>query len=296
MAYNVTSLPEYVNQRKDVLLTKAALGAETLGVIDVMLNVKHKEALSYLEVEAPFQDAASCGFTPEGSDTITNRTIEVKPIKVNKEYCPKDLLPKWLNQDLKIAAGLESMPFEEVFMDENNKAINAGVEDIIWKGDNGLGIDGFVTLAGSEPDVITDSLASTATASDLVDAVYAAIPVAVMKRNPVIFLSHTMFRAYVGEQNASCCANRPMMDAASGEIKYPGDSRVTIKPVAGLEGTKFAFGGDAKNFTFGTDVENSQNIYKLWYSEDNDTFRYKVEFTAGVQFKLPSEIVAIDIQ
>lgn len=297
MAFSVNTLPEYVQENREQLLTAAALGADTLGVIETYLNVKHKQNLNYLAVTAPFQDASTCGFNANGTDTISQRVLEVKPLKVNKEYCVKDLLPKYLNTELKIAAGMEQIPFEQKFMDENNKAINRGLEKLIWQGDSSLGIVGFVgVLTDPSTGAIDSSVAAGSGADDLIADAYAHIPVAVLENTGAyIFVSHTTFKNYIADLNAVCCANRPIIDANQSEMKYIGDSRVTIKPVAGLEGTTYAIAGDPKNFVFGTDVEDSQNVYKLWFSEDDDVFKYKVEFNAGMQIAFPGEVVITKI-
>lgn len=293
MGYIVNSLPDYVEQNREGFLTKAVLGADTIKVIDQFLNVKHKEALPYLETTAPLQDGSTCGFNASGDDTITQRILEVKTVKVNKEYCPKQLLPTYLNTELKIQAGLETIPFEEKFMDENNKAINRAVEKMIWQGDASLGITGFIgILNDASSGAIDSSVAAGSGADDLIEDAYAHIPVAVLESTGAyIFVSHTMFKKYVSELNAVCCNNRPIYDANTDAFQFVGDSRVIIKPVAGLEGTQYAVAGNPKNFVYGTDIEDSQNVYDLWYSKDNDVFRYKVVFNAGCQIKFPAEVV-----
>lgn len=291
MAFNVTALPEYVEQNKGELLTKAALGAETLDVIETVLNVKHKTALNQLETTAPFQSAKTCGFNASGDDKLSQRILEVFPIKVNKEYCDKDLLEKWTNQDLKIAAGRETLPFEQKFMEENNKAINANLDKLIWQGDADLSITGFKDVITKANGAVEVSLKAGSTMADLVDETYAAIPTAVLAYDPVIFMSYSDFRKYIQVLNSTCCANRPIVDANTSELKYMGDSRVTIKPVAGLEGVGKVYAGSRHNFVYGTDVEDSQNTYKFWFSDDDDVFRYKVVFTAGVQVAFPDELV-----
>ena len=109
MAINVSALPEYVNEHADELLTKAMIGSTTLDYISIMPNVKYKDSLIYLSTTVAFQDAKTCGFNAQGDDTLSERTIEVAPIKVNKQYCPKDLRKTALNHGLLFEAGRETL-------------------------------------------------------------------------------------------------------------------------------------------------------------------------------------------
>ena len=283
-----TSLPQYVNSNNDELLVKSMLGAKTLNYVDIMTNVKYKSALNYLDSAVVFADGSECGFEAQGTDTLTQRTIEVKPIKVNKEWCDRDLLSTFANHQNLIAAGRETLPFEQKFVEANLVSIENELEKVIWQGDDSLGINGFVDLAGTEQGVIK----VTGTADELIEKAYDAIPEKVLALGDVIiFVNPTIFKAYVKAQNAACCANRDIIDVAAGEMSYLGDSRVRIVSVAGLEGVNAAIAGHRTNFTYATDVEGSENTFKLWYSDDADLFRFKVLFNAGVQYKFPSEIV-----
>lgn len=287
---NVTALPEYVNQISDDLLVKSMFGAKTLEYVEIMPNVKKVSALNYLDSSIVLADGTACGFNAQGSDVFTQRQIEVKPLKVNKEWCERDLLPTWMNHQLLIEAGRETLPFEQKIVDANMKAIENALEKAIWQG-NGV-IDGFLdVLSDAADDTIDVSVAEGATMADKVEAVYLAIPGEVLEKNPLIFMSYTDFRKYVNEINANCCANRPIVDANTRDYAYVGDSRVTIVPVGGLEGTGVIVAGARDNFVYATDVEDAHATYKLWYSDDADLFRFKVLFNAGVQVKFPSEIV-----
>ena len=101
-AINLTGLSTYVDQKSDELLTKAILGAKTLDVIDVMLDVKYKAPLNYLDSTVVFADASTCGWDASGADVFTQRTIEVSPIKINKEWCARDMRKYWMNYQLLI--------------------------------------------------------------------------------------------------------------------------------------------------------------------------------------------------
>lgn len=283
-----TSLPEYVATNSDELLVKSMLGAKTLNYVDIMTNVKYKSALNYLDSTVTFADGSECGFEAQGTDTLSQRTIEVKPIKVNKEWCDRDLLSTFANHQNLIAAGRETLPFEEKFVSSNLESIKAELERVIWNGEEELGLNGYIDLATDETGVIK----VTATKDKLIDDAYNAIPNSVLdKGDVVIFVDPTLFKNYVQAHNATANAAIPVVDVAMGEMTYLGDSRVKVVAVSGLSGKNVAMASYRTNFTYATDVEGSENTFKLWYSDDADLFRFKVLFNAGVQFKFPSEVV-----
>ena len=284
-----TSLPKYVNQHASELLVKAMTGAKTLGYVEQMLNVKNQTSLNVLNSSVVFADGKECGFNAQGNDVLSQRILTATPIKVNKEWCDRILIDTYANHELTLAAGLETMPFEEKFVEANLSDIANKLEKLIWQGDNSLGAKGFINLATESGSGVL-----TASAEDVVntvDAVYTKLPAEVLEKGAIIFLSNTNYRAYVTALNAQCCSNQPIIDAATGEMKYIGDSRVTIVGVGGLEGTQYVFASAKSNLVYGTDVQDAHAMFKVWFSDDEDMFRFKSLFTAGVQFAFPDEVV-----
>lgn len=292
-AINLGNLTQYVEQKSDELLTSAILGAKTLDVIDVMLNVKYTAPLNYLDSEVVLADASTCGWDPQGSDVFTQRTIKVFPLKVNKEWCARDMRKYWMNYQLLIDANRETLPFEEKLVDENIKAINIELEKEIWQNTDRNLFPGFIHIL---QEAGTESV-NASTASEAVDTAYEKISDEMYAHDDVtMFMDPTLYRTFIKEANAVCCANRDMLDAASDYITYPGDSRVSMRPTAGLAGTKTIVVTWAKNLVFGTDVEGSENDYKVWYDDKDEMTRFKVLFNAGVQVKFPYQAAIIIVE
>lgn len=292
-AINLGNLTQYVEQKSDELLTSAILGAKTLDVIDVMLNVKYTAPLNYLDSTVEFGDASTCGWDPQGSDAFTQRTIEVHPVKVNKEWCARDMRKYWMNYQLLIDANRETLPFEEKLVDENIKAVNIELEKEIWQNTDRNLFPGFIHIL---EDAGTETV-DVSTASEAVDTAYGKITDEIYAHGDVtMFMDPTLYRTFIKEANAVCCANRDMLDAASDYVTFPGDSRVIMRPTAGLAGTKTIVVTWAKNLVFGTDVEGSENDYKVWYDDKDEMTRFKVLFNAGVQVKFPYQAAIIIVE
>lgn len=287
---NVTALPDYIKEHRDELFVKSTLGAKTLEFVEIMPNVKWKDALNYLDSEVVLQDGSECGWNPQGSDTFSQRFIETKAVEVEKEFCWKDFEKKYMNYQLLWEAGREKLPFEEKIADSNMNAIKEAIEDLVWQGDNTIGITGFLADIAAA-SATTVQFASGATVTEKIDSVVAAIPVGMLKKGVNIYLSYTDFRNYVQEQNGACCANKPVIDAASETIKYYGDSRITIVPVLGLEGEGAVVAATADALVYATDVEGSENTYRMWFDEKDEKFMFRVLFRAGTAVKFPDEIV-----
>ena len=287
---DLTGMGEYIRQNENQLFVNATVGAKTLDYIDIMLNVKHKEALNYLDSEVVLA-AAACGWNPQGSDTFLQRYIEVHTIEVEKEYCYYDFKQYVINEQMKFQAGRETLgSWEEKIANSQVEAIKAEVEKMIWQGNSGASVTGFLADA-AEVSATTVDFASGATAVDKIDAIVAALSPKMLAKGVNLFVSYSDFGSYVRELNGSCCANRAVIDAASETLTYLGDSRVKIIPVLGLEDTGKMVAATADALVYGTDLEGSETAYRWLFDEKDDKFLFKVMFNAGTAVRFPNEIV-----
>lgn len=286
---NLSSLPDYIQEHKDELFIKATLGGKTLGLVEIMPNVKYKDALNYLDSEVVLQDGSACGWNPQGSDTFAQRYIETVAVEVEKEFCAKDFEKKYANYQLLWEAGRETLPFEQKIAESNMNAIQDAVEDLVWQGNATLGISGFVADARAEG--VKVAFESGQTLTDKIDAVVAALSIEMLKKGVNIYVSYTDFRAYIQEQNGVCCSNKPVLDAASESITYFGDSRIKIIPVLGLEGTGAIVAATPDALVVATDVEGSEKTYRMFFDEKEEKFMFRVLFRIGTALKFPDQIV-----
>ena len=288
---NLNALPEYIEQHKDQLFVDSTVGAKTLDYVELMLGVKHKDALNYLESEVVLQ-AGECGWNPQGEDTFAQRYIEVHLVEVEKEFCYIDFKEKYMNYQLRWEAGRETLPFEEKIAQSNVEAIKAAVEDLVWKGNRSVGVTGFLNDIDEMGALIKNvPFSDGQTAVEKVDAVVAACDAKMLAKGVNIFLSMTDFRSYVQESNGTCCANRPLIDAASESIIYAGDSRIKLIPVLGLEDTNRIVAATPDALVYGTDLEGSETVYDIWFDKKEQKFMFRVLFAAGTAIKFPTQIV-----
>lgn len=292
----VSSLPQYVEEKRLPLIAEAVLGAKSAKLFNLQTDIKHSAALNLLTTDVAFGDGSTCGWDDAGTQSLTQRILTVGNIKVNMSFCDRDMLAKWMGYEVKVAAGSETLPFEEEFTNEVIKSIQEAVETAIYQGDtassnvNLKAFDGLIKILSGEDGTIDVAASTESTALAKVRKVYNAIPEKAFTRgNVAILVGMDTFRALVGDLvDKNLYHYNP--GAPEGEVYLPG-TNVRIIGVNGLNGAKKAVAASLDNLFFGTDMVNDMETFKLWYSDDNQEFRLAVKFNAGVQVAFPDEVV-----
>ena len=272
------------------------MGAKSAKLFTLETDVKDSKALTLLATDVAFGDGGSCGWDDAGSQTLSQRIIKVGKLKVNMSFCEREMLSKWMGSEVRVAAGAESLPFEETFTSELINSINEAVETAIYQGDTASSnanlkhFDGLLKILGAEAGVVDVDAASESTALDKVREIYYAIPEKAFTRGEVVILvGMDTFRGLVGNMvDKNLYHYNP--GTPEGEVVLPG-TNCRVIGVNGLNGTKKAIAASLKNIYFGTDMLNDMETFKLWYSDDNQEFRLAVKFNAGVQVAFPDEVV-----
>lgn len=296
MAYDVSNLPAYVQENRLPLLAAAILKGKTVEVINRQSGVKGKAALNIVDVTAPFQAGATCGFNASGDDEFSQRIIETTLVKVEKEWCWKDVIGTWAEYEYRIVAGDKTLAFEEFFLTKIAEQIAATIETVIWQGSVSPAINGLLTVAATVP--VTATAFTGATDYDKIMEAYMAVPEAVLDK-AVIFCSASRFRGFVqGLVAANLYHYNPA--APTDEIILPGTNTRVIK-VNGLNNTTYTDGlttvtdvvvaADPMNLVYGYDVDDAERALDVWFSKDNDSIRLRAEFNIGAQIAFPAEVV-----
>ena len=309
MAYNASGLTNYVEVNKDVLIKDVVLGAkygDTIANLRKQLGVKTKERLNYLDVDPVLQDGTGCGFSASGSTNFSEREIETAPFKVNDKWCPDDLLGKFAEYLVRYGADAnaeDGMPFEREIMSEIEKGIAKKLEKMVWQGDASGSdlIDGFLTQALGDDSASTINVAYTADTSaitlyDAVKAVIMKVPEDIIE-DAVVFVSPAIFRSLVFE-----LTEKNMYHFKSGDngeiiedndLIFPGTS-VRIHKTHGLEGDKkHIYASVWDNMVYAADMMNDKEEFRLWFSDDDDLYKLKIKWNAGVKTLYPDAVVVL---
>ena len=293
MALNVSTLSNYVEEKRLPLIAKSFLRGRTVDLIQLETGVLQDTALNLVSATVEFGDGESCGWNPTDGVALSQRILKPTFLKVNQVFCDKDLLKKWASYEVKLAAGREQLPFEEKFMEEIANAINESIEKLVWQGDSSHTNepDGFLKiLETGGSGVVSVTWSAGTTAYNKIKAVYNAIPANIIdKEDTVIFVGEETYREFIQELVAANLYHFSP-DYKAGEYMVPGTS-IRVIAVNGLNGTGKIVAGRLSNFFYGVGAEDDKDTFDFWYSQDNREFRLAVYFAIATQVAYPNEIV-----
>lgn len=285
----VTGLSQYVEEHKSELLSKAMLDGKSRRAWNLMTDVKGPTSLNIMDTNVVFGEL-SCGWDEKGTTEFTQRILTPKGLEVNMAFCDKNLLKTYAQYEVKVAAGLETMPFEEKWTKQILDSVNEQIEHMLYFGDGqGASFEGIVPILSAETDTVKVNSVAGTSAYDFIKAVAAKIPVQV--KSPVILVGTPLYREFMQDLVA---ANLFHYDPANGENEYklPGTD-IRVIAVDGLidSATTAAIAANMDNLFYGVSADEDSDTFDLWYSKDNREFRLAINFIAGAQVAFPNEVV-----
>lgn len=317
MGFSLSTLADYTRQNADNLITASHFDAKTQQLIlnegNVMTGVKSSDALPLIATDAIFQSDSSCGFNASGTTTITQRTLTVGKIKVQQQFCEKDLEAKFTQQALRAGSSNEGLPFEAEITGEIASVIAEQLETAIWQGDTASAnvnlnkFDGLLKILNAASGTVIQANASgylgqaavtgaitTANVKAIVDAMWVALPAKLQGKDDVRIMCgydvyNTFLRSY-RDQNLFNFAPASGEGAPNGEVVIPGTT-YRLTAVHGLDGTNRLVATRMSNLFLGTDVTGEENSFEMWYSQDDRVEKLHVAFKMGVQVAYPNEVV-----
>ena len=287
-AWNVSGLSAYVKENRDEILRKVILEGDTISKMAKQLGIKTKERLHYFNLDPVFQDGAGCGFSAQGATNLTEKDIEVAPIKINMEWCNDDLLGKFAEYLVRFGAdaNAEQLAFEQLIADELVKNINKSMEEAVWQGDTANTgrtdlFDGLLAQAEADNDTIKVTFGTGDTLYEKVKAVIMAIPEEILD-NAVVFVSPANFRSLVVELLEMNNFHIAPEEIERGEFYFPGTT-IPIHKTLGLTGVDDKiYASTWENMVYGTDMMDDKEELRFWFSDDDDLHRLKVKWVSGV--------------
>lgn len=302
MSYNVTGLPAYVEQHKSDLLYQVVFGGNTIRRMAKQTGVKGTSTINILHTDIPFQNGAGCGFTPQGEAKFTQRQIVTGRIKIDTEFCPDNLIGKYNEYLVRVNAHQTDLPFEEEIMGSIIDGIRAKMEKAVWQGDTASSdanlkhFDGLLKALNAASGVVKESVQSDS-AYDAIKTVYMAIPEHLLsKSNVKINVSPAVYRQFLME-----LVEKNLYHYSGAQNEYPTEfvfpgTNVAVALAEGLAGTQNIVAAQDSNLVYGCDMEGDMEDLKLWFSDDNDVFRLKGKWNAGVNVAFPDEVVLATIE
>ena len=281
MAYNVDALGAYVAENKDIILKDIVFGGEYGNTVPLMtkeLGVKGTAKIHPATISAALQEVnGECGFNASGDLEIKDVEIVTKQYKVNSEFCAEKLIGKFAEYKVRVGANEDALPFEAEIVEGLVKDINRQIEEGVWN-----------QLGEASTNNFTYEEAGATTAYDKVMATYMRMDEKFLE-DGIIFVSPSLFREYVAALVEKNLYHYNPADGALEEIFIPGAS-VKVRKARGLKGNT-TYGTSPKNMVYATDFMGNAEEVKVWFSDDNDTYRVKVRFNYGATFIFPDLVV-----
>lgn len=296
MAYDVSALGSYTKENAESLIYKQIAQGTTASLMTLQPGIKSAETINIVASRAVWQAGGSCGFNASGDTTFSQRTLTVGKIKLNMQWCEKDLEPKYLQGAMKAGSKYDMLTFEQEIIGDIVQNISKDLEVAIWQGDTGSAnvylnkFDGLIKIINDASNEITatPSVWSVANSRTALQAVYAALTDD-MLANPKlkVFMGLSEARDYRMKLGID---NLYHITGAEGKL-YLENTDVEIVPVLGLSGTKKIYAIATDNMVLGTDLANEQEKFDLFFAKEADVIRFVDEFKYGVQIAFPDQVV-----
>ena len=300
MSFNVSAITGYVKANEKQLLAKAVLKGKTIDTVKYQPEVKGSAQINLISGGGTLQ-AGGCGWNAAGTTTFTKRNIVTGLLKVNEAYCDTDLRGTFAEWELNIAVGKETLPFEQVIAESALANVNKQIDNLAWNGDTTgststyLDVtDGYIKIIGAASGVIDATVSGKTLAADTIvaiDAIVAGIPNEIIEESDLtIFAGQEIVRKYIAAYNATNQFAGVIQNDGKLDIMIP-NTNVRLLGVSGLNGKNKAYASKASNFYAGGDIAGSESQYKLWYSDDNQEFRFALKTNIGFQVAFPDFVV-----
>lgn len=314
MAFDVSSLTNYVNEQSQELLKALHYDGRTEKYITPYAGVKKTDALQLFALTAYPQEASGCDMVASGSAAFTQRNLNVEKIGYRDEFCMDALLTKWTQ--LLLAPG--AMEEDEITQklageinDELFALISEHLETAYWQGDEASGdaiidmFDGFIKIIDAAGTAVNGNTGNVTVATGITNANVIAIVNAMAAARPEKLKHAPEQYMYVGTDTfdkyvqALETANLYHVDQTAWVDYKMGviGKNITMVGLPGLTGTNRIFIGQKKNFFYGFDLLSdgvgADSIE--WKMLESDKMRYTVKFKRGVQVAYPNEIVSFEL-
>lgn len=309
MAFNVTSLAAYTKTNENMLITRSFFEPKTAARMQKLVGVKSTIQVPALSDALIWQNGDACGFTASGDTTISARVLTAGRVKVNKEWCLNDLETKYTSLLLSPGSNYDALPggIDAAFVEVILGTTKEDTEKSIWQGDTTSWnsqlkqFDGLVKIINAASGTVQANAAAfigtpvtaitAANVISVMQAVYSAIPIEILDKADLrVNVGTHIFRLYQLALTNANLFNFIATDNALGEMKIHG-TNVTVVSTPGLNNINAIYALRDANMFLGVDLENEEEEFKFWYSEDFDLVRFKYRFKMGVQVSQTQEIV-----
>ena len=288
MAYTTTDLntklKDYLDANKmKLFVDSVAMNGDT-SWMSLMPNTRTDAPVVILSLDAALQSGKVCSFNPANTD-ISDRIVHVVPVKADYEWCENTLLGTAFASEY----SKDEMAFEEqltkMIVDKNNQKLN----QVLFTGNTQSGdlIDGLLTLIAAD-STITPQANSSANQIDRIKEVYKAIKPE-YQDDTIVLVSPVTYKALVLELTDAKILNYDyFINGTANEFTFPG-TNLKIRCIKGMGTSTDIVATPEDNIVYATDFESDS--LRVWYSNDNGTWRAEWLVCAGINYAFGDRIV-----
>lgn len=289
---------------KDALgfYSKALLGGDFVTTIKINADIKSKEKFARLDLANILQQA-DCTFTAGGTATLSQKTLEVCPVKVNLELCVRDFEVNYLSEQLKPGSNSAQVPasLQDYLMEQISKTIADCVDNIAINGNTATSPAGSLLdlcqgllIQFDNDAAVIDVTGTTLSAANIIAEIgklYAAIPNTISSDVSAlrIYMSPTAAKFY---RQALAAVNNALVGSYNnGDFKLSYID-IQIQEVKHLP-TNVMFAARWDNLWFGTDLMSDLEdvkIIDMYESTGSPNIRFVASFKIGFGYAVGEEI------
>jgi hypothetical protein len=318
MAFSFDTMTAYVEENRADLISKAILGAKTLGLgVDIRSGIKSSEKIPVLESTVPFQ-AAACSFTSSGTTTFSQVSIATVGIQFAEQLCLNDLNTYFTQKYLPAGANIDSLSIAQQIIDRKIAQVARNVENMIWAGKTTYTnstvlkqMNGWLSTIDTAGTAVaaTPSTLNSTNVLTIFDDIYSKVPAAALVNEPVVaFCGYDTFRTLAAKITSTygIYGSQYTTDNVwnNWELMYPGTNMKVIG-VPGLSDTASVvetgsvptavrnriIATYASNLVYGTDLQSDIDNIEAWWSKDDRVWKLYGAFRAGVAVKFIDHVV-----
>lgn len=305
MATTTTTTSNYSGKVAGDIIGAAFKEADTLrlGLVTLAENVNY----TYNLRKIAYTDgtiAYTCGFTPQGAVTLSEKVIQPEKFMNPIQICKEDFRQTWSEDSMGASASNPNAPADimEAIQLEILSAQAEKVDQDIWQGDttNPDEFDGLITQFAADSAIIKDGNGLTAPGATTTEAnvethlklALAAIPVALRRKDLVVAVSSNVYQAYW-----FYLVSKGIAWNGSTDEKQTKFGKYTLTEVNGMPDDSIVI-FEKKNVVFATGLQGDHNELRLVDEDEigllTGQVRGKLVYNAGVGYYNSNEIVYLD--
>ena len=301
MALAVTS--NFAGKAAGFYIAAALKEAKSLDYLTQLNNVRYKSNIQSA-ANTGFVRNATCDFTENGTLTLTEKVLEVKPLQINIDLCKKTLVDSWESLEMSGAYGNPPASFDDFVISYMGGIIADQVETDIWQGNDGNGelAAGYLAavvgllLPGVDGTVIQSAASGAYTAANIIANLQtltadmaANVPAILGKEDTHIYMNSKTYALYVSAVSTLGYVNAYNMNGDY-EPVFEG-YKIAVCP--GMADNQVV-AAEKSNLFFGTDLLSDQTRIQLMdmsQLDGSDNMRLVARYSGGVQTGIGADVV-----